>query len=338
MASSTIGDDGGRDYATPQAWEDTLIATLTEAEEGVIYNDSGGNQDSFTGFSMSNHNGTGTNTCTLKVNSGDEHELREDYGIKITSSSFNGINNNNPYTYFYDIIFEHTGSGGGSRSAMDTKAVYAKFVRCMGTSTATNLGYIFTVSGDNPSFINCVAFDPTEGGCFTVGYGASDNFTFLGCVATGATENGWLVYGNNSGGQMYNCIATNSTTSDFDIRTNTEADYIISDDTTHTDASFTPCTYDKQVSNANFESAVTATSPWNFQWQDVAAFTNNFQNYGEDQSATWSELTPSGELETRDFAGSVCDCGASELAVAAGANAPTGVLYGPLVGPLGGPI
>lgn len=201
VLTATIGTTG-RDYSTPQLWEDALPADLVSdgnARVGAVYNDGGAPLGA---VSISAHTTDATNYARLTAAAG--QSFVDDANVRTTALSFAayqatyaGLRATSGYTfavdltaavdYFYldRLLIETTAS---------TSAPFASTTGCNHmvlrdmiwhtANTSANLGVIW---GNNTLVVNLAYYHNSGSGFITA---LRNNPTFIGCTFARTTTNG----------------------------------------------------------------------------------------------------------------------------------------------------
>lgn len=324
MSVNVINVDGGGDYASLSAWEADLSGTLSEIEEADCQV-TGGTPSADTtpcvlaGFTPTSSyypliNATGTHTHSGQwTNAKFRMIVDDDYSIdcQVQYARIIGLQFRRTYTSI--------GWSTGLKVTIWSTPSDIRIGRCICESTGDNnrtLG-VFGGSGCTVHVYNCI-LGPATTDCIY-----AENSTNLYIYnSTIVKADRYCVSDSTSGTfNVKNCTVADGSSDEFNG--SPTIDYCASDDGDGT--------------NAQTLSGTRANDFTDWNNGDYSIVSGSVQeNNGVTDPDSWGGYSDD-IIGTSRPQGASWDIGAWERIVAAGV-APTGVLYGPLVGPLGGPI
>jgi hypothetical protein len=342
--NDTIGTTG-RDFSTITLWETSLSAHSGDDCTGTCYDDSDFNE-------AVTLNDTTPTSVVLTAAAGERHDgianAVSGSGVRILGAS-NRFVYSTPAAIVEWIDKDHNGSSviSDAINLNTSSAVVLTLQKCIvhdivDTSTAYGI-----VINDPSRVLNCIIYDVTSGGAgqasgIYVLSGSTDEASIYNCTVDRSQNNSignvycYHLDDDNAAKNIKNCAGTaaGGTTSGSKAAfkyagvSNSTIDYCLDDDST-------------LPAGVNNQRGVTVGDQYTSR-------TDGAENYlpkagstcidnGVDLGTTPANVNVDARNRDRDAEGDTWDIGAIEV-VPAGGNAPTGHLYGPLVGPFGGAI
>lgn len=338
----TVSDinGGGNDYATLIAWEADKNGDITagNAEAAELYGsltDSANILCQLSGWTSDADSYIALRAPVANRRSASD-PLRFGQGVSLTSDKATGGRN----VIFVDAGAEFTRLEGlelatdASSGASPVLNIHLgasvtvgdiRVSDCVVTHLdSTHSGILITETDENTAHViklwGCVIYTCVDG--IVTGNSNSDHIVYIyNCTINGCSDDG--IDHNYGTMDCYNTISYNNTSNDFEGTIG--GDYNMSEDATAPGAN-------------SHDSGTGGNDP---KFTNTGAGTEDFHIASDSDAVGEGTDDPGTGLYSTDIdrqnRTSTWDMGADEY-VAVGGNAPTGVFYGPLIGPTGGPI